>query len=425
MLLSTIGLAVFVIFIFTQRWFELTLQVRFYQIFTVSLSLFFILVGSLGREYLNSRLTIIDGSWFIGISVIIVNIFRVGYSDNLSPLFFYSASLLFLVITKIDIKAYGFALMLVKYGGLVYATGTIVQYLYTETFNSFIFNYTISSSQDSINSLTRGNYYPGFGFGQTSVTTGYTSMALGYIWTFWDKNKPALMKCFDATLFGIILFGLVVVGRRIPLIFAIASLLITYIIISQGKEKWKRILIVIFAAFILLSGVVILFQAVDVPQFLVRYERMVSDFLAGNIPSSMQVRLDLYEQAWVLFNENRLTGIGWFEFQYLNRGEHHVHNTPLQLLAELGLIGFVAVLVPVIYVYYITLKAYNRAFLYAGAIDSMWCKGLAYSIFYQTFFLLNSLLDTIFFHIVFVLMYFVSISIVNSFIVFERNSKPY
>jgi O-antigen ligase len=64
---------------------------------------------------------------------------------------------------------------------------------------------------------------------------------------------------------------------------------------------------------------------------------------------SREARLVLFEEGWAAFLDHPFTGVGAGQFQNYNPPERHelwreTHNVPLQVLSELGLIGFGAFL---------------------------------------------------------------------------------
>src|SRR5699024_7296327 len=84
-----------------------------------------------------------------------------------------------------------------------------------------------------------------------------------------------------------------------------------------------------------------------------RFEQTIEGIISGEDVTSG--RTILYEKALNLFYENPILGIGWKEFKQLTYGllsstsGSHPHNIYIQLLVELGIIGFLLFVIPVIY----------------------------------------------------------------------------
>jgi O-antigen ligase len=421
--LPALGILLFVFYVFTQRWFELYLQIRIYQVAVVGLALLFIALGVFDKTFIRNKLTVIDFLWLPAIAFILINIFLVGFQDYYSYLFFYVAGFVFLMVAKVDIKAYGASFSFIKIAGIIYALGSITQYFFTDSFNKFIFNFTTPYSQASITSLVQNNYYPGFGFGRTPIAPGYISIAMGLVLSFWDNYRNKLKLYYlDIIIFSILFFGLIITGKRSILLWTIISLPLAYYHLGHGREKYSRVLRTLVALAMLIIILITAVQFSDELPFLNRLSNLYSIVLSGEVTGSVAVRLSFYQVAWAIFLENPLFGVGWMQFRTLASLDHHVHNVYLQLLTEMGIVGFIVVMAPFIYTYYATCKALNRFYEQSNKVNSFWKKGLAFSLYYQTFFLLYCISDNPFFELIFMLMYFLAISIVNSFIVLEKNN---
>ena len=421
--LPAIGIMLFVFYIFSQRWFQLYLQVRAYQIIFVGLALLLISPAIVNRDFNLRRLTMIDLLWLPVLLVIVINIMLVDYSEHLHYLFFYSAGFAFLILAKVDLEEFRPAFSLVTIMALVYACGSIAQYFFTESFNQFVFNFTTTYSQESIERLVDGNYYPGFGFGRKAIAAGYMAMAMGLIFSFWSDRKKKLKINLELAIFLVLLFGLVITGKRSILLWSLLAMPITFIVLGQGRERIKRMLVTIGAG---VAAVVLLFVALQIAghlPFLVRLDEMVSNLMQGSLPESWAVRLSLYRDAWLLFLEKPLFGIGWFQFQVFDIRDHHVHNVYLQVLTEMGLTGFIFIMAALFYPYYLTYRAIGRVNKAPGQFAPIWRVGIVFSFYYQTFFLLNCLSDNPFFEVTFQLFYIVVLAIANSFLLLERQAR--
>lgn len=62
---------------------------------------------------------------------------------------------------------------------------------------------------------------------------------------------------------------------------------------------------------------------------------------ASNIDHSMHGRAVLRELAWNTFTEYPILGIGYYNFQYVNSYGLYAHNNYLEILADLGVVGFI------------------------------------------------------------------------------------
>jgi len=134
------GLGLFTFYVLTQRWFELYLQSRFLEVFVSGAALLLILIGQHKLILQRSRITMIDILWFIGITVIMINILRVGVADYARDIFIYSFGFALIFLAKVDISAFRLSFMVIKGAAVIYALGSLLQIFFTAGFNNFLFN---------------------------------------------------------------------------------------------------------------------------------------------------------------------------------------------------------------------------------------------------------------------------------------------
>lgn len=114
-----------------------------------------------------------------------------------------------------------------------------------------------------------------------------------------------------------------IISILIPLIFILISSLI--------KLKIKHIVV----ALVIVS---ILFNILDVPQVHDVLDQRMSTISSGS------GRFEIWKNGIELWSQNPFFGIGWYNFLYYNinfyGGTNYAHNTFLEVLVELGLVGF-------------------------------------------------------------------------------------
>lgn len=420
-IIISVGIMLFVFYIFSQRWFELYLQSRSLQVLLVGFALFLILIGVEKNLFLK-KLTIIDFLWFIAVAIIIINIILVDVTEYYLDIFVFIVGFIFIVITKVYINTFKNTFHLIKAISFLYAAGTIMQFLYTETFNNILFKFTTSYSQESISKLVSRNYYPGFGFGRTAISGYFISTGLGLLCSFWGKNKSRVFFAVSAVFFVFLLTALFITGKRSILLWVLISLPLTFIILGKGSEMVRRFITALIFIAICLLSLLILSKVNSIP-FITRIENLVSIIASGEPSGSILYRLNLFQQAWVFFVDNPWFGIGWRQFEVVTTGwyssNYDVHNLYLQLLCEVGIIGFIVVMTPIIYTYMKTIQAIRFVLHEDNVIYNAWKYGLAFSLFYQTLFMLHAFADSVFRNIMFFLMYFFVISITNSYLVYK------
>jgi len=426
--LPSLGIAVFTLYAITQRLLDLYSNIRVFDITVVrvfelllfSFSLLCLLFGRHDQQKFVKSFTGIDLFWFAAIIYIIISMFYV--NADRYDYFIYIAVFIFLFFAKTDINDFSKAFLFIKYGAVFYAAGTLVQFIIPEQFNNFILMLVPKYSLDLLASRVAANYYPGFGFNQLAIAPNYISIGLGLTLAFWDANHTRVIK---SSILLIVLFAaLFIAGNRSFFLWTIVAFYLTYIASSSGHEAIRR---AIKASVAVLGLAVIAFMInyffAEMPLF-ARLQLLLSEVIYRDVNGSLAIRLSLYQDAWSVFLNNPWFGIGWDQFMLIHDSGFRVHNIILQILAETGIVGFLLIMPAIIYSYIITYKAMRYSIGRVGTTSSFWTKALSLSFYYQTVFLLSSLSDTIFYRTPFLLMYFLTLAIVNSYIYLQRNFEP-
>lgn len=189
----------------------------------------------------------------------------------------------------------------------------------------------------------------------------------------------------------------VITGRSVKdliLAFGVAFAFLIVMVLENRKSELLAAVIAVFCCFIsrlnfttairkrrnrrlLILGMgffVLAFAALAGTGKLDRYIYFIENFsVAGLFGSSSAIeitsgRIGLWRTAWELFVEKPITGIGWARFadhvtvhnDIINSTLENVHNNYLQVLCETGIIGFILIIVPFLYLFYRTIKAGKR-----------------------------------------------------------------
>ena len=416
--LAGIGVSLFTIFVLMHRWFDANESItRFHEFGLVSLALILLIIGVADKQFFRNKISTIDILWAPAIAII--SGYIIFTKMEYFTLFYYTAGFSFLILTKISITETRIAFLLIKVMAVLFALGSITQFIYPEIFNEFALKIGTSYALEDIENILRRNYHPGFAFTQPAQAAGYMVVGLGLILTFWENKKVQVIS--DGILFMLLLSGLLLTGKRSIFIWAVFALPFTYVILSVGKEKFKRAGKAIAAVMVSAAIIMTALHLSDAQAFIPRLESLISELLAFEITGSVAVRFMLYQDAWATFLENPLFGIGWEQFQANHPIGYSPHSVYLQLLAEMGILGFTAVMVPLVYTYITTYKTIKSVFTRTEIIDPLWEKALSFSFYYQTFFLLYSISENTLYHLFYILMYFFSVALVNAYIVLSNN----
>ena len=213
--------------------------------------------------------------------------------------------------------------------------------------------------------------------------------------------------------------ALIITGKRGPALFFLLALICVYLVPAKGIKKVRRYLLLLFAV---LAAVVIIWVFRDTFSRIPLIGRIL-DSIAGAIEGKdiTSGRSRLYAWAIELFKRNPLFGIGWGRFRTTVVGnvtkvyDYEVHNIYLQLLAETGIIGFVAFTATFVTFWMITRTAYSKCVNRNLQGEFVWRKLLFFSLTYQTYFLLYGLSGNPLYDPFFQLMYIFSCMIATAY----------
>lgn len=202
----------------------------------------------------------------------------------------------------------------------------IIQYFNYTIFTNYVLRYFPSEIVDKSNIF----YYKGAYAGvteQTGVVAFYIVLNLLVLISYIEKEKYTIKARLVFLVFSVISFwGLYLTDKRGHLVAILIIISIT-IFRRLGIEIVKRILLLFTVT--LISIIIIIFTS----NILTNKESLLQDL---NVYSSG--RIDLYLIAIELFKEKPIFGwgLGYFN-QYVGMGTHNMY---LQILSELGIIGF-------------------------------------------------------------------------------------
>lgn len=184
---------------------------------------------------------------------------------------------------------------------------------------------------DLINQIN-GNMIAGF---TSNYGINATYLIIGLIIIFCNTLQKEKINYWDIIKIIIVLFAVILTGKRGTLIFGILTMLITFITYNKDKIFKKIFKIILYAIFIFIAIAIV---SQFMPGLNLVFNRI---FDSDNL---LNGRGFLYKNAWNLFINHPLFGIGWGNFKYyisnnFYLGQVNVHNMYLQLLCETGIIG--------------------------------------------------------------------------------------
>lgn len=418
--LTVIGIFIFTFCFSTLKSFLFSSHLEILSISLLSISLIFLILNRFILANRSIILSSIDIMWILFFSMLFLNI---TWNSSLNKssiydLFVYASCILFLIIVKVDIRYYNSSLKLIKILSIIYACSAIFQFVFTDLYLNYVFPLFSMWEQENILNLLARNSYAGF-TNQTAHLGGYIISGVGVI-IFSNWRKKISLKLISALFLIILFIGLLLTTKRAHLIFAILAILITFLFSLNNKVFIKNVMKLFISLLVILFIAFFLFTTIEPDQdsmiygFINELDETISGILEGEDITSG--RSTLYSYAWSLFEENPIIGIGWTEFINESYGlinsdrGSHPHNIYIQLLTELGIVGFLLFMIPVTYIYYKTYRML-RVLSNKDSSFSNWKYGVQFSFFTQTFFLLYGMTGNLLTDYNFLLMYFFACSI--------------
>jgi O-antigen ligase len=174
-----------------------------------------------------------------------------------------------------------------------------------------------------------------------SVNGIYLAIGTGVI--FCGAFDPKCKKIIKNMLLILCVVALLMTGKRGPLLFAVLSSFFTYYVYHSEKKRGR-----LFVALLALCGMAALLFVIAL--FVPKVSNTINRFMnpGEDITGG---RMILYNLAWRLFQSSPFFGIGWGGYKYAANASEigriygsqsfmSAHNVYLQLLCEIGIIGF-------------------------------------------------------------------------------------
>ncbi|MCC2625515.1 MAG: hypothetical protein K0R14_1388 [Burkholderiales bacterium] len=285
-------------------------------------------------------------------------------------------------------------------GALVQAIYGFLQYTtLAENFKDIIL-YVTNREDNVFGNVGQKNDYVDF------ITMGV--FALAYLYFIKEINKVVF---FVVELFFIVILS--ATTSRIPFVFFIFALLMAVVFVfanrknTENRQTNRQIFYMLFG--LIISLVIVEAILPKITQVFLPAKEATSGlyrFSADNINQSTYRRFYEWYKDIVIFMSHPLFGVGWFQypkaaidimftdprFSYIPANQAlytHSHNTPLNILAETGIIGFaITIAYGVIYTLYRIFRNFNNyhTLFISFIILTMFAQGLfQYPLWYAYF----------------------------------------
>lgn len=195
----------------------------------------------------------------------------------------------------------------------------------------------LSASFEEIKSRYNLGYYTGF-TKEVSFTVWFIVIGVIYYFVdfYYEKRKKSLI------IFLVLLGSLFLSGKKAQPLFVAISLLLVYIIISNKRLRFFKLIFWLTAFVGIISLSYPVWSKLD---FMQRYVELIQSIVKGSdIYEITTGRIEIYRNAIELWNKNKIFGIGWGNFRFdvpktAWYSWFDVHNCYLQLLCETGVVG--------------------------------------------------------------------------------------
>lgn len=410
---------------------SLTFLVQYFNNIMQSISVFLVFlifftlvfISFKGKLKIANRITY-NWVWFIVLAVLLISYLPADqYISVYADLIVFICGILIIVLSGDNISIYKLSIKVIKVMSLYYAISIWVQLLLPPLYDIYLAILTVKDRISVVDMRNLNGMYTGF-----STNCGFTAAHLSagilcYISTFKMKRKKGLLTLL------FLFISLLMTGKRSTFVFLLFSIVFLYIISAKKREKLKVYISIYFVSltmvllYIMLGGLFSMIPAVA------RITQTIDGILLGLDVSSN--RTIYYDYAWELFQNNPWLGIGWGNYRNSTLGHVtwvntvEVHNIYLQMLTEMGIIGFLGMVIPMVIVWIKTKKFYKELISVQASGNTTWKVLFFYSLGYQTFFLLQGLTENPLYDINFSLMYLVCCSIPAVYSRFRRCKNKY
>ena len=243
--------------------------------------------------------------WLLILTLLVMLVTTKNINENLTYIIRYVVLVLIVILMKYDEECFHIIFYCILAAGLVHLAATLWFYFDTDFYMAI-------------------------------------TLCASFALLFTKSHKNILQRIL---LLSVVLFALILTGKRGVLIFSVFAMLISYIICKKGAFANKLVTVLFILSSISLVMYVLSFYIEGIAA---AFERITEMFSAKNETADVSNgRFKLYKIAWNFFREAPVLGIGWREFSkevvnFYNQDSvlRDAHNVFLQLLCETGIIGF-------------------------------------------------------------------------------------
>ena len=249
------------------------------------------------------------------------------------------------------------------------------------------------------------------------------------------QNRP--LKILKYITIVLLLFcGIMLEGRRSELLCILSTVCVMFVLsidFRLGKETRKKFSLVGLVGILSLFVILLLGTQGYLDRFVRTVEQIVLSVTSGAKVDITSGRIRRWRRAWELFQEAPFMGIGWGRYANYAFGDFreiaattpindkYVHNDYLNILCETGIIGFLGIIVPLLYIFITTYRQNRRLQRYRCHQNILILNFISLGI--QMFFGFLSFLDPSFYKFYFWFFYTVAVILLDFTLKEERKLK--
>ena len=282
--------------------------------------------------------------WLLILTLLVMSVTTKNINENLTYIIRYAVLVLIVILMKYDEECFHIIFYCILAAGLVHLAATLWFYFDTDFYMAHIYpNFNSSQKAHLYEQVQKNHHAVGLSnhYSQNGIYMAITLCA-SFALLFTKSHKNILQRIL---LLSVVLFALILTGKRGVLIFSVFAMLVSYIICKKGAFANKLVTVLFILSSISLVMYVLSFYIEGIAA---AFERITEMFSAKNETADVSNgRFKLYKIAWNFFREAPVLGIGWREFSkevvnFYNQDSvlRDAHNVFLQLLCETGIIGF-------------------------------------------------------------------------------------
>lgn len=223
---------------------------------------------------------------------------------------------------------------------------------------------------------------------------------------------------------GLFVVAILCEGRRGELVGLIIAALVVYVVSTpnSARKVFKRFGGLIAISLVAVVLITILMRHGYLTRFVNTFDLLKSGVSTNDLNKLTSSRYYLWENAWNLFTINPIFGIGWGNFSNnVVSVANNVHNCYLQFLCEIGIVGFLLIIIPMLSLFIGSLRKL-KVIVHGNSRNNIEGVFLILSVGMQVYFLLLFALDPVFYKGYFHLLYIILI-VIYDFSFSGRNQK--